>query len=397
MSKKKVILTDRLMRPIAHFSHASRVGDLVHIGAVAGVFPDLRLAGESIGRIDVAAQIDRMFENLATELELMGARLSDVVRLKTYVAFPREIEKYNEVYARHFSRIKPAHTVIGSWDFPLPQAAIELDAIAVINGRAEVLEAEVLPLLPASAAAGVLCRGFHYATALPVDAEGRAASQADRRQTIASLENLEKMLVAAGLARKDVCSIHVTLADLRDLPLVEDQFRQFFGEVLPTCTIVGAALEKPDYRITVESIATRGGGQRVGSKAAPLVAGKPAPAVLAGDMLFLGGQLGLGEGQVEPGDVESQTRTAWDRLNSLIDTVGFTPDSIVRTNNILTDWRDYAGFNAGYGANMPEPYVPRATVLGKLSDTRAKVQVEGIAHRNGDDATILQVPPIMRR
>jgi hypothetical protein len=46
---------------------------------------------------------------------------------------------------------------------------------------------------------------------------------------------------------------------------------------------------------------------------------------------------------------------------------------------------------------MPEPYVPRATVLGQPSDARARVQVEGIAHRNGDNATILQVPPVMRR
>jgi len=397
MSKKKVIFTDRLMRPIAHFSHASRVGNLVHIGAVAGVFPDLRLAGDSAGRIDVVAQIDRMFENLATELELMGARLSDVVRLKTYVAFPREIGKYNEIYCRHFSQIKPAHAVVGSWDFPLPQAAIELDAVAMIDGGAQVLESGGLPVLPGCATAGVLCGGFHYATALPVDVGGKTASQTGRGQTIASLGNLDKMLAAAELGRRDVCSIHVTLADLRDLPLVENEFRQFFGESLPTWTVVGAPLERPDFRLTIESIAAAGGGQCLGSKAAPLVAGKAAPAVVAGDTLFLGGQIGLAEGAAEPGDVERQTRTAWERLNSLIDAAGFTPESIVRTNNILTDWRDYAGFNAGYGANMPEPYVPRATVLGQLSDVRAKVQVEGIAHRNGDEAAILQVLPIMPR
>ena len=96
-------------------------------------------------------------------------------------------------------------------------------------------------------------------------------------------------------------------------------------------------------------------------------------------------------------DVERQTRTAWERLGSLLEVAGFTPESIVRTNNILVDWRDYAGFNAGYGAHMPEPYVPRATVLGQLSDARARVQVEAIAHREGHAATILQVPPIMRR
>ena len=389
---KKVILTDRLMRPIAHFSHASRVGNLVHIGAVAGVFPDLRLAGDSAGRIDVVAQIDRMFENLATELDLMGARPSDVVRIKTYVSFPRDVGKYSEAYGRHFSVIRPAHTVIGSWDFPLPQAAVELDAVAVVDGGARVLEAEGLPVLPACAPAGVLCGGFHYATACPVDADGKVTSSTGRGQTIAALRNLERMLAAAGLTSRDVCSVHVTIADLRELPLVENEFRQFFGDSLPTWTVVGAPLESPDFRLTIESIAASGGGQRLGSKLAPLTAGRAAPAVLAGDILFLGGQIGLARDLAEPGDVERQTRKAWERLNSLVDAAGFTPDSIIRTNNVLTDWRDYSGFNAGYGANMPEPYVPRATVLGQLFDARARVQVEGVAHRNGAEATILQVP-----
>lgn len=386
MSKKKVIFTDRLMRPIAHFSHASRVGDLVHIGAVAGVFPDLRLAGDSAARIDVVAQIDRMFENLRTELDLMGATLSDVVRIKSYVSFPRDIGKYKEAYGRHFSSTRPAHAVVGSWDFPLPQAAVELDAVAVVDGGARVLEA-----------GGVLCGGFHYATANPVDADGNVASSTCRGQTIASLRNLDKMLAAAGLTSRDVCSVHVTVADLRELAVVENEFRQYFGDSLPTWAVVGAPLENPDFRLTIESTATSGGGQRLGSKLAPLTAGKAAPAVLAGDILFLGGQTGLSQDPAEPGDVERQTRNAWDRLNSLLDAAGFTPESIIRTNNVLTDWRDYAGFNAGYGANMPEPYVPRATVLGQLSDARARVQVEGVAHRNGGEATILQVPPIMQR
>ena len=67
---------------------------------------------------------------------------------------------------------------------------------------------------------------------------------------------------------------------------------------------------------------------------------------------------------------------------------------MLRTNNVLTDWRDYAGFNAGYGAKRPRAsYVPRATVLGSIRAPDARVQIEGVAHRRGDEATILQVPP----
>ena len=39
---KRVVASDRLMQPIAHFSHGVRVGTTVHLGA----------AGESMRRVD---------------------------------------------------------------------------------------------------------------------------------------------------------------------------------------------------------------------------------------------------------------------------------------------------------------------------------------------------------
>ena len=390
---KHVVYTDRLMRPIANFSHASRVGDIVHVGATAGVFPNLRLAGDSAGRIDVVAQTRKMFENLETALGLIGARLSDVVRLKTYLAFPRDVGKYSEIYAQHFSSIRPAHIVIGSWDFPLPQAAIELDAIAVTGGNIRSLEAHGLPSFAGCAVAGVLADDFHYATALPVDAEGHTAGKTCREQAVAALRNLGGMLAAAALKPREVCNIHVTLQDLRDLAEVESELNNFFGDGLPTWTVVGAPLERPDFLLTIESVARKGGGERIGARPTPLLAGRPAPAILAGDVLFLSGQTGLSDDRCNHLDVEHQTDTAWGRLRGLIEAAGFADDTIIRTNNVLTDWRDYAGFNAGYGRNTREPYVPRATVLGCLSLPRARVQIEGIAHRQAVDATILQVPP----
>jgi enamine deaminase RidA (YjgF/YER057c/UK114 family) len=385
---KKVIFTERLMRPIAHFSHASRVGNVVHVGATAGVLPNLQLAGESPGRIDNIAQTKKMFENLETALALMGAGFADVVRLKTYVAYPRDTKKYLDIYANHFATIRPAHTVVGSWDFPLPQAAIELDVIAVRGGANKSLSSNGLAAFDGCAVAGVIADGFYYATALPVDAQGNVAAPACRDQAIAALRNLDAMLTAAGLTPSDVVNLHLTLADIRYLASVESQLRAFFGDRLPTFTVAGAPLENPKFLLTIEIVGFKGGGQRVGTKIKPFTKGQPAPAIVAGDLLFLSGQTW------KPGDkpdVESQTRAAWQSLYGLIEAAGFHQDSLIRTNNILTDWRDYAEFNAGYGANMREPYVPRATVLATLPGDGSRVQIEGLAHRRGADATILQV------
>lgn len=387
---KDVIFTDRLMRPIAHFSHAARSGSVVHIGAVAGVFPGLQLAGDSVGRIDVAAQVRRMFDNLEIELGLMGAALSDVVRIKTYLAFPRDVEKYRDVFRERFVEGALAHTVVGSWDFPLPQAAVELDAVAVISGAARSMEVDRISSGAGTAAMG---GGLHYATALPANAAGNAAGWMIEDQLAATFKNLDRMLSSAGLKIDDVCNLHVTLADIRDRVCLEEGLQRFFSAKLPSLTIVGAPLERVEFRIAVESIACSGGGERLGSNIAPMMPGKAAPAVLANDTLFLSGQTGLAQGADTSGNVTVQTNMAWARLNELIATAGFAEDSMLRTNNVLTDWRDYAGFNSGYGANVREPYVPRATVLGQLSDARCRVQIEGIAHKGGSEATILQVPP----
>ena len=389
---RNVLLTDRLMRPIAHFAHVSRIDALVHVGAAAGVYPDLRLAGNSAGRVDVVAQTHRMFDNLETELELVGASLSDVVRLKAYVADVRDIVRYSAVYAERFASISPAHTVIGSWAFPLPQAAVELDAVAVVGGRREVLKAATLTASAGFAPAGVMVDRCHYATALPINVVQAVAPHGINDQAETAFRNLGVMLAVAGLSPRDVCNIHVTLADFRDLSEFEAALMQFFDRALPTVTVVGAPLERPEFLLTLESTAMKGGGQPVSCKLAPASAGRPMPAMIAGDTLFLSGQMGLSDRSPDAG-VEQQTRTAWDKLHGLIDAAGFDSDSLLRTNNILTDWRDYAGFNDGYGANLAPPYVPRATVLGCLASRRALVQIEGIAHRRGADATILQVAP----
>ena len=296
---KKVIHTHSLMRPIAHFSHAARIGNLVHVGATAGVHPDLRLAGESPGRIDTAAQIRKMFENLETALSLIGASISDVVRIKTYLAFPRDISIYRPIFEQRFSASRLAHTIVGSWDFPLPQAAVELDAIAVIGGG------------KADGAGSVVADEFHYATASrDRRAEVRTVGAGNvREQSSAVLRNLDAMLKAAELRPRDIGYIHLTLQDIRERAEVELILAEFFGGRLPACTIVGAPLERPDFSISIESFATKGGGEIIESQAARLQPKRPAPAMRCGDVLFLSGQTGLKETRTQSLRCQGANRT----------------------------------------------------------------------------------------
>jgi enamine deaminase RidA (YjgF/YER057c/UK114 family) len=390
---RHVIFTEKLMRPIAHFSHASRVGSLIHVGASAGVFPDLRLAGDVAGRVDIEAQTRRMFENLRTTLGLLGADMSDVVRVKAFVADTRDIVKYQAIFNEEFSGLRPAHVAIGSWAFPLPQAAVEIDTVAVIGGQARVTPDAGLSARSGAVAGGVVVGDIHYATALPIDAEGVVTAHDTREQTVAALNNLAGLLGASGFGLRDVCNLHITISDIRVHAEMFAEVSQMFGDLIPTLTVVGAPLEGADIRIAIESTAVKGGGLPISSTLSPLLAGRPAPAMLAGDTLFLSGQSVADTGYC----VEVQASAAWQRIRALLRAARFAEDTMLRTNNVLTDWRDFSGFNAGYSMNVEEPYLPRATVLGQLVDPRARVQIEGIAHRSATEAEIVQVAPLVAR
>jgi enamine deaminase RidA (YjgF/YER057c/UK114 family) len=69
---KKIIHTDRLMKPIAHFSHAVRVGNVIHIGATAGTDSQRQVSGSVAGMVDIADQTARMFANVGIVLNLLG-------------------------------------------------------------------------------------------------------------------------------------------------------------------------------------------------------------------------------------------------------------------------------------------------------------------------------------
>jgi 2-iminobutanoate/2-iminopropanoate deaminase len=383
---KRVIASDRLMQPIAHFSHGVRVGTTVHLGAAAGVDTGRRLAGTTVGTGDMTAQTDRLFANLRTALEALGGAWHQVVRLKTYLVDWRDLPAYNAVYARDFKAPYPAASTVGTWGFPLPQILVETELVACLDatGRRD-FEPLAVPDGPASSG-GVLAGGLHYCTAAAVDDRGAVREPADATaQAERALRNLAAQLERAELRLQDVVMLTVSLADIRALPAFDAAFGRFFRPPYPARSVVGVPLSRPGQLVELESIAASGGGQPItpaGNRGATAMA---SPGMLAGDWLFASAQAGG-----EAPDAERQTRHAWERITAVLEAAGLTPDDVVRTNNLLTDWRLYAGFNAGYGAFVTRPYPPRATVHAILADARACVQVEAIAHRQGRDASVLE-------
>jgi len=104
------------------------------------------------------------------------------------------------------------------------------------------------------------------------------------------------------------------------------------------------------------------------------------PAIRAGDLLFVSGQLGLDAGgKLVAGDIAAQTHQCVARIRALLAEAGAGLDRIVKINVWLTDKADFAGFNDVYRGYFPLRPPARSTVVSDLLIPGAKVEIDAIA------------------
>src|SRR5271170_3884043 len=68
--------------------------------------------------------------NISDILSSMGAKLSDVVEISTYLVNMNDFAGYNEVYNEYFNEDGPARTTVAVHQLPHPHLLIEMKAVA---------------------------------------------------------------------------------------------------------------------------------------------------------------------------------------------------------------------------------------------------------------------------
>lgn len=107
-------------------------GRTVHISGQLAWDEDARLVGAG----DLRAQTARVFENLGKALRAAGATFRDVVKFTIYVVNlePDDRAAISEVRNRYIDPSRPpASTMIGVSALVVPEARIEIEAVAVIS------------------------------------------------------------------------------------------------------------------------------------------------------------------------------------------------------------------------------------------------------------------------
>ena len=122
---RDAISTEAAPKAIGPYSQAVRSGSLVF---VSGQIPLDPVTGTMVAG-DIAAQTDRVLDNLAAVLEAAGCGFSDVVKTTIYLVDLGDFQAVNATYAKRFVAAPPARATVQVAALP-KGARVEIDAIA---------------------------------------------------------------------------------------------------------------------------------------------------------------------------------------------------------------------------------------------------------------------------
>lgn len=122
-----------------------------------------------------------------------------------------------------------------------------------------------------------------------------------------------------------------------------------------------------------------------GGEGVPAPLGPYSPAVVAGDLVFTAGQIGVdpATGALVAGGVLAELEQALSNLEATLRAAGCELRDVVKTTLFLTDLSAGPRVNAAYAARMTSPPPARSTVGVAALPAGAMVEIEAVAVRPG--------------
>jgi 2-iminobutanoate/2-iminopropanoate deaminase len=121
------VATDRGPKAIGPYSQAIRANGFVFLSGQIPLDPKTQQVIEG----GIAAQTERVLENLKGVVEAAGSSLQRVVKTTVFLADMDEFAAMNEVYARYFVSHPPARSTVEVSRLP-KNVRVEIDLIALL-------------------------------------------------------------------------------------------------------------------------------------------------------------------------------------------------------------------------------------------------------------------------
>ena len=118
------------------------------------------------------------------------------------------------------------------------------------------------------------------------------------------------------------------------------------------------------------------------------VIGPYSPAQIAGNFIFVSGQIALNQetGQLENQNIETETRKVLENLMMILRKAGFDSSDVISTNVYLTDMKNYPKINTIYGGYFQEGNYPaRVTVQVGALPRGANIEISAVAYKSRKD------------
>jgi 2-iminobutanoate/2-iminopropanoate deaminase len=125
---RNIISTERAPKAIGPYSQAVVANGFVFLSGQIPLDPSTN----QIITGDIAAQTERVLENLKSVLEAAGSSLERVVKTTVYLKDMGEFAKMNEVYGRYFASNAPARATVEAARLPR-DVSVEIDCIASVG------------------------------------------------------------------------------------------------------------------------------------------------------------------------------------------------------------------------------------------------------------------------
>ena len=129
---QRIRVPDALPAPISHYTDAVLADGWLWISGLLALDRD----GSLIGGDDVTRQAERVLENMRAVLAATGAGFEDVVKVNVYLRRIGDRAAVNTVRQRYFGESRPASTLVEVSAFVIPEALVEIDAVARIPAQA---------------------------------------------------------------------------------------------------------------------------------------------------------------------------------------------------------------------------------------------------------------------
>ncbi len=117
------------------------------------------------------------------------------------------------------------------------------------------------------------------------------------------------------------------------------------------------------------------------SKNAPAPYGPYSQAVVAGNLVFVAGQIpiDLSTGELVSGGIKAQARQVMEYIGVILTEAGIDFDNVVKASLFLTDMQDFAQVNEVYGTYFTGKFPARETVQVAALPRNVNVEISVIA------------------